>query len=102
MPQETTQIAYRYSERGVLRQGDLFRARGGPLYKGSRVGYPGRYRLLGIEVGKQRVYLVAVPVDKYGLPCGGSALLYVDGDSYPLVGLPDWIVRPYTVSKLRK
>ena len=95
-------IEYRYSERGCIRCGDTFRARGGPVYKSSRVGEPGMYRLLDIEQCRQRVYLVAVRVDKHGLQCGGTALLFVEGKPYRLRELPDWIVRPYRVARLRK
>lgn len=87
---------FRYSERGCIRQGDTFRARGGPTYRGSRVGSPGLYRLLGIEGDN----LVAVAVDRYGIQKGGVSTLYV-GKPYRLPELPEWIVRPYRVARKR-
>lgn len=96
-----TTIEYRYSERGLIRAGDTFRARGGATYRGSRVGEPGLYRMLGIHQCRQRVYLEAVRVDRHGLQTGGVSLLYVAGKPYRLRELPDWIVRPYRVSKCR-
>lgn len=95
-------LEYRYSERGVIRCGDLFRARGGPTYRGSRVGAPGRYRLLGVEECRQRVYLLAVPVDRYGVQKGPVGLLLVQGRAWRLPELPEWLVRPYRVSRIRE
>ena len=92
---------YRYSERGLLRPGDTFRARGGPTYRGSRVGQPGLYRLIGIEECRQRVYLVAVQVDRHGQQRAGVCTLYVSGKPYRLPQLHDWIVRPYRVARKR-
>lgn len=92
---------YRYSERGRLRVGEVFRARGGPTYKGSRVGSPGLYKLLAVEQYRQRVYLVAVPVDRHGLQKAGVTTLYVSGKPYRLPQLPDWVVRPYRVARKR-
>lgn len=96
-----TILEYRYSERGCIRQGDTFRASGGPTYKGARVGSPGLYRLLAVETCRQRVYLIAVPVDRHGLQKSGVTTLYVSGKPYRLPQLPDWIVRPYRVAKKR-
>lgn len=92
---------YRYSERGVIRQGEIFRARGGPTYKGQRVGSPGLYKLLDVVIQKKRTYLLGMLVNKHGLPVGGTSLLYVKGSPYPLDGLPDWAVNPYKISKKR-
>ena len=92
---------YRYSERGRIRAGETFRARGGPTYRGSRVGEPGLYKLLGVEATPERVYLVAVQVDKHGLQKGGTSTLFVSGKPYPLAGLDSWIVRPYRVARKR-
>jgi hypothetical protein len=84
-----------------LRVGEVFRVRGGPTYNGSRVGIPGLYRLLGVEKYRQRVYLLGVPVDKYGVQRGGTVLLYVSGKPYRLEGLPNWVCKPYKISKKR-
>lgn len=93
---------FRYGERGVIRPGDTFRARGGTTYKGSRVGEPGLFRMLAVETGKRgRVYLAAVPVDRYGVQRGGTRTLYVRGKPYRLAGLENWVCRAYRVSKVR-
>lgn len=92
---------YRYSERGCIRQGDTFRARGGPVYRGSRVGSPGLYRLLSVETDSHGVNLVSVPVDRHGLQKAGVITLYVSGKPYRLPQLPEWIVRPYKVARKR-
>lgn len=101
MTQQTLIPEFRYSERGLLRAGDTFRARGGATYKGSRVGEPGLYRMIGIHRCRQRVYLEAVRVDRHGLQVSGVSLLYVSGKPYRLDGLENWIVRPYHVSRCR-
>lgn len=93
---------FRYSERGVIHTGDMFRARGGPTYKDSKVGSPGLYRMIGVETQGTRVYVLASPVSKYGLPCGGTRLLYVKGPAHRLKDLPDWIIRPYKIAKVRE
>lgn len=92
---------YRYSERGCIRQGDTFRARGGPTYRGSRVGAPGLYRLLSVETDSHGINLVAVAVDRHGLQKGGVNTLLVSGKPYRLPQLPEWIVRPYRVARKR-
>ena len=94
-------IEYRYSERGRIRAGEVFRARGGPTYKGQRVGSPGYYRLIGVEEYRCGTYLVAARVDRYGVQAGGTVTLYVSGDSYELEELPGWLVRPYRVARKR-
>ena len=101
MKTRTPPAEYRYSERGVIRAGDTFRARGGSTYRGTRVGVPGLYRMLAVETRRQRVYLVAVPVDRHGIQKGGTVLLYVSGKPYRLSGLEEWIVRPYRVARKR-
>lgn len=92
---------FRYGERGVIRAGDLFRARGGPTFRGGRVGEPGLYRLLAVERCRSRVYLVAVRVDRQGVQVGGVYSLFVAGKPYRLPALPEWVVRPYRVSRCR-
>lgn len=95
-------VEYRYSERGVIRKGELFRARGGPTHNGSRVGEPGIYKLIGIEYGKKdRVYLLAQKCDRQGIPTGGSTLLYVKGKPYKLASLSSWVVRTYRVYSIK-
>lgn len=94
---------YRYSERGRIRPGDLFRARGGTTYNGRRVAPRGRFRAIGIETHKRGIYIHAARVDKYGIQCSGTVLLYVDGKPYHPEGLPDgWIVKPSRVAKCRR
>lgn len=62
---------YRYSERGRIKRGDVFRAR--------RCDRPGRYKLLAVEQDAERIYLLAVPVDRHGIQSGGQTLLFVSG-----------------------
>ena len=89
---------YRYSERGCIRRGDVFRARGGPTFKGSRCGDPGLYRMLNVEQQDDRIYLLAVPVDRHGIQTGGQKLLFVKGDEYDGLSCR---MRPYRVSRVR-
>lgn len=94
---------YRYSERGVIRPGDTFRARGGSTYHGRRVGPRGRFRAVGIETDRRGTYIVAYQVDRHGLPTSGTTLLYVSGRPWRMRDLPEgWIVRPYRVAKCRQ
>lgn len=93
---------FRYGERGVIYRGDTFRAKGGPTYKGARVGEPGLYRLIRVHRTKRgRVYLEAVPVDRHSIQKGGTHTLYVEGKPYRLAGLENWLCRPYRVAKVR-
>lgn len=101
MTQLTMIPEFRYSDRGCIRAGDTFRARGGPTYRGTRVGSPGLYRLIDVEQCRQRTYLVAVAVDRHGLPKSGVSTLFVSGKSYRLPELEEWIVRPYKVARKR-
>jgi hypothetical protein len=93
---------YRYSDRGVIRVGDVFRASGGETYNGARCGSPGRYKLLAIVEGRKgRIYLECQRCDRHGVPTGGYRLLYVQGKPYRMKGLTNLVVRPYKVSRQR-
>lgn len=92
---------YRYSDCGTIRVGQEFRARGGPTYGDKRVGMPGRYRLNEIVRKGERVWFVATPIDKYGIPSGGEYMLFVSGTPYRLKTLPNWVVRPYRIARIR-
>jgi hypothetical protein len=58
--------------------------------------------MLGTYCHKRRTYIEARRIDRHGLPVGGVSLLYVEGKPYRLKELPEWIVRPYRVSRIRK
>ena len=102
MTQSTLIPEYRFGDRGRLVAGDTFRARGGPVFRGVRVGHRGLFRLVNVERDHGRTCLVAMQVDRHGLPSGGVVTLYVEGVPVTLGGLVDWICRPYRIQKRRE
>jgi hypothetical protein len=78
-------------------KGEIFRVMGGPTYRGEAIGLTGLFRAVSFEEQLGRKYVLAQPVDRYGVQQGGQVLLYIEGDSHPLSVLPDWICTPYRI-----
>lgn len=98
---QSRESTFRYSPRGELKRGDLFRVSGGPIYQNKRrLGHRGTFKFqYAFQIGK-RVYIEAREVDpNYGY--GRSVTLFVKGRSYRRPATPGVMVRTYKLRKLR-
>ena len=87
-----------------IQKGTIFRARGGPTFRGEPVGAPGLYRAIGSEPDpdRDRLHIIAYPVDRHGVQTGGTMLIYAKGESYTLPELPEWVCHPYVLTTKTK
>jgi len=94
--------AVRVSKLVVIRPGDKIRARGGPVFNGARIGYPGVYLIQSLFQKGKRVFANATAIDKKHGAASGSYVLFIQGKPYKSRIVEQIVNRPYRVSKVRK
>lgn len=96
----------RLSKKVVIRPGDKIRARGGPVYKGKRIGDPGIYEVRRVFTKRDRVFAECARLDKVSSKsdvrlASGIFTLFISGKPYRSRVVESIINRPYRVSKVR-
>jgi hypothetical protein len=97
---------YRFGKRGVLRTGDLFRARRGPFFRSTDVrgqklrqslARPGVYRFRSYVVSRQRGWINAFHLDRQTYET-----LYVTGRTFRSPTIAGVVNRPYKIRAVRR
>jgi hypothetical protein len=92
---------YRFGKRGILRAGDLFRASGGPFFRGTdgrgeklrhSLARPGLYRFLSYIVSRQRGWINAFHLERHSYET-----LYVTGRTFRSPTIAGVVNRPYRI-----
>ena len=97
---------YRFGKRGFIRTGDLFRASGGPFYRGTdergrkllrSLARPGMYRFVSYIVNRRRGWINAFHLERHSYET-----LYVTGRTFRSSTIPGVVNRPYKIRAVKR